>query len=173
MRQLKNDEQGRLDIEGFKSAVKHPIIVILDNVRSLNNIGSIFRSCDAFRVTKLILCGISTPPPHRDIHKSALGAELSVDWAYFDNTTDAITDVKSQGFTVYAIELTTHSIPLNDFEFTGPIALVFGHEIHGVSQEALDFCAGAVEIPQFGTKHSFNVAVSTGIVLWEIIKKIS
>jgi len=171
MRQLKNEEQGRLDVESFKSAEKNPVIVILDNVRSLNNIGSIFRSGDAFRINKLILCGISTPPPHRDIHKSALGAELSVDWQYYETTTDAINSVKSMGYQVFAIELTTGSTPLDKFEFTGPIALVFGHEIHGVSQETLDLCQGAIEIPQFGTKHSFNVAVSAGIVLWEIIKK--
>ena len=169
MRQLTNDEHGRLDVEGFKSAEKNPLIVILDNVRSLNNIGSIFRSCDAFRIEKLILCGISTPPPHRDIHKSALGAELSVDWQYFETTSDAITDFKSQGYPVFAIEQTTGSIPLNEFKLTGPAAIVFGHEIHGVSPEVLALCKSAIEIPQYGTKHSLNVAVSVGIVLYHLI----
>ena len=170
MRQLTNDEHGRLDVEGFKSAEKKPVIVILDNVRSLNNIGSVFRSCDAFRVEKLILCGISTAPPHRDIHKSALGAELSVEWQYFEHTTDAIVDLKSRGYHVFAVEQTTLSIMLNTFKATGPVALVFGHEIHGVSPEVLAVCEAAIEIPQYGTKHSLNVAVSVGIVLWEIVR---
>lgn len=169
MRQLTNDEHGRLDIDGFKSSDKNPVIVVLDNIRSLNNIGSIFRSCDAFRIEKLILCGISTPPPHRDIHKSALGAELSVAWNYFEHTTDAIADLKSRGFQVFAVEQTTMSISLKDFKSSGPVALVFGHEIHGVSPEVLAVCEAAIEIPQYGTKHSLNVAVSVGIVLWQII----
>ncbi len=168
MRQLTNDEHGRLDVEGFKSADKNPVIVVLDNVRSLNNIGSIFRSCDAFRIEKLILCGISTPPPHRDIHKSALGAELSVDWQYFENTADAITDLKSKGYRIFAIEQTTHSIPLNEFTLSAPAAIIFGHEIHGVSPEVLALCEAAIEIPQYGTKHSLNVAVSVGILLYQI-----
>jgi 23S rRNA (guanosine2251-2'-O)-methyltransferase len=168
MRQLTNEEHGRLDVEGFRSAEKNKVIVILDNVRSLNNIGSIFRSCDAFRIEKLILCGISTPPPHRDIHKSALGAELSVDWQYFEKTIDAISFFQSNGYQVFAIEQTTVSIPLNDFNLNGPTAIVFGHEIHGVSPDVLALCEAAVEIPQFGTKHSLNVAVSVGIVLWKL-----
>lgn len=170
MRQLTNEEHGRLDVEGFKSAEKNPVIIILDNVRSLHNIGSIFRSCDAFRIEKLILCGISTPPPHRDIHKSALGAEFSVDWQYFGHTVDAINQFKSLGYRVFAIEQTTGSKPLSDFTLTGPTAIVFGHEIHGVSPEALSLCETAIEIPQYGTKHSLNVAVSAGIVLWEITR---
>lgn len=169
MRQLTNDEHGRLDVEGFKSAEKKPVIVILDNVRSLNNIGSIFRTCDAFRIEKLILCGISTPPPHRDIHKSALGAELSVEWQYCEHTTDAIVSLKSRGYHVFALEQTTLSISLNEFAPAGPVALVFGHEIHGVSPEVLAVCEAAVEIPQYGTKHSLNVAVSVGIVLYHLI----
>lgn len=170
MRQLTNEEHGRLDVEGFKAAPKNKIIIILDNVRSLNNIGSIFRSCDAFRVEKLILCGISTPPPHRDIHKSALGAELSVDWQYFEHTSDAIVDLKKKGFHVFAVEQTTLTIPLNEFKADGPLAFVFGHEIHGVSPEVLAVCEAAIEIPQYGTKHSLNVAVSAGILLWEIVR---
>ena len=169
MRQLTNEEHGRLDVEGFKASDKNRVIVILDNIRSLNNIGSIFRTCDAFRIEKLILCGISTPPPHRDIHKSALGAELSVDWQYSGHTTDAIADLKQKGYQVFAIEQTTHSISLNDFKLSGPVALVFGHEIHGVSPEVLAVCETAIEIPQYGTKHSLNVAVSAGIVLYHLI----
>jgi tRNA G18 (ribose-2'-O)-methylase SpoU len=170
MRQLTNEEHGRLDVEGFKAADKNKIIIILDNIRSLNNIGSIFRSCDAFRIEKLILCGISTPPPHRDIHKSALGAELSVEWQYFEHTTDAVINLKSKGYHVFAVEQTTLTIPLNEFNAEGPLAFVFGHEIHGVSPEVLAVCEAAIEIPQFGTKHSLNVAVSVGILLWEIIR---
>ncbi|MFA6128051.1 MAG: RNA methyltransferase [Bacteroidales bacterium] len=169
MRQLTNDEHGRLSVDGFKSSEKNPIIVVLDNVRSLNNIGSIFRTCDAFRVEKLILCGISAPPPHRDIHKSALGAELSVEWQYFEHTTDAIVDLKAKGYHVFAAEQTTLSINLNDFNPAGPVAIVFGHEIHGVSPEVLAVSEAAIEIPQYGTKHSLNVAVSVGIVLFHLI----
>lgn len=169
MRQLTNEEHGRLDVDGFKSSEKNPIVVILDNVRSLNNIGSIFRTCDAFRIEKLILCGISTPPPHRDIHKSALGAELSVDWQYFEHTTDAIVDLRKKGFHVFAVEQTTLSISLNEFQPGGRVAIVFGHEIHGVSPEVLAVSEAAIEIPQYGTKHSFNVAVSVGIVLWKLL----
>jgi tRNA G18 (ribose-2'-O)-methylase SpoU len=171
MRKLANEELGRLDIQGFKESEKRPIVVLLDNVRSLNNIGSIFRSCDAFRISKLVLCGISTPPPHRDIHKTALGAENSVDWQYFEHTTEAVRDLKNQGFRIVALEQTEGSIPLNEFQPSQPIqplVLIFGNEIHGVSQEVIDLCDASVEIPQFGTKHSLNVAVSVGIVLWEV-----
>jgi tRNA G18 (ribose-2'-O)-methylase SpoU len=169
MRQLTNDEHGRLNVEEFKSATKKPLIVVLDNVRSLNNIGSIFRSCDAFRIEKLFLCGISTPPPHRDIHKSALGAELSVDWQYFEKTTDAIEFLRLSGYQVLAVEQTTGSISLNEIKLSIPAAIIFGHEIHGVSPDVLSLCQAAIEIPQYGTKHSLNVAVSVGIVLWELI----
>jgi tRNA G18 (ribose-2'-O)-methylase SpoU len=179
MRKLTNDELGRLDVDGYKQSEKNPVIVILDNVRSLNNIGSIFRTCDAFRVTRLVLCGISTTPPHRDIHKTALGAELSVDWEYFENTLDAVRTYKEQGYTMVALEQTESSIPLQQFQpFQPPqpskpfqsLALVFGHEIHGVSQEVINLCNTAVEIPQYGTKHSLNVAVSVGIVLWQVLR---
>ncbi|MFO7616434.1 MAG: RNA methyltransferase [Bacteroidales bacterium] len=177
MRKLANEELGRLDIPSFKSAGKNRVTVVLDNVRSLNNIGSIFRSCDAFLVEKLILCGISTPPPHRDIHKSALGAELSVDWQYLEQATDAVVSLKEQGYNVLAIEQTTGSISLKQVGSSlsppqtkgSPIAIVLGHEIRGVSQEVVDLCDASVEIPQHGTKHSLNVAVAAGIVLWELI----
>lgn len=177
MRKLSNEELGRLDVQAFKVAGKNRLTVVLDNVRSLNNIGSIFRSCDAFRVEQLILCGISTPPPHRDIHKSALGAELSVDWAYSEHTTDAVNSLKEKGYVILAVEQTTNSIPLGKVNSSplvtehpgSPVAIVFGHEIHGVSQEVVNLCHASVEIPQQGTKHSLNVAVAAGIVLWELI----
>ncbi|HBB90806.1 MAG: RNA methyltransferase [Bacteroidetes bacterium GWF2_49_14] len=168
MRKLANNELGRLDVEGFRQSEKNPVVVVLDNVRSLNNIGSIFRTCDAFRISRLILCGISTPPPHRDIHKTALGAELSVDWQYYENTLDAVKDLKKQKYYITALEQTETSIALNRFQPIQPIALIFGNEIHGVSQDVINLCDAAVEIPQFGTKHSLNVAVSVGIVLWEV-----
>jgi len=175
MRKLSNDELGRLDISGYRSSDKNPVIIILDNVRSLNNIGSIFRTCDAFRINRLILCGISTPPPHRDIHKTALGAELSVDWEYFESTTDAVRTWKDKGYAIVALEQTDTSLPLQHFQpvkplqLSQPLALIFGHEIRGVSQEVIDLCDLAVEIPQYGTKHSLNVAVSVGIVLWHVL----
>jgi len=179
MRKLTNNELGRLDIPSFRSAPKNRVTVILDNVRSLNNIGSIFRSCDAFRIEKLVLTGISTPPPHRDIHKSALGAEFSVDWEYHSQTTEAVLSLKEQGYLILAVEQTVGSIPLNHLSKSPyilhpdspPIAVILGHEIHGVSQEVVNLCDAAVEIPQQGTKHSLNVAVSAGIVLWELIRK--
>jgi tRNA G18 (ribose-2'-O)-methylase SpoU len=180
MRKLSNEELGRLDVASFKSAGKKRVTVVLDNVRSLNNIGSIFRSCDAFLVEKLILCGISTPPPHRDIHKSALGAELSVDWEYQEQATDAVRSLKEQGYTVLAVEQTMHAIHLGEIHSTpfspqnqGSLtAVVFGHEIHGVSQEVVNLCDASIEIPQQGTKHSLNVAVAAGIVLWELTGQI-
>ncbi len=179
MRKLANEELGRLDVHAFKSAGKNTVTVVLDNVRSLNNIGSIFRTCDAFRIEKLVLCGISTPPPHRDIHKTALGAELSVDWEYFDQTIEAVLSLKSRGHNIIAVEQTTNSISLQQFNhnlFTTAhlshpsphYALIFGHEIHGVAQEIVNLCDATIEIPQYGTKHSLNVAVAVGIVLWEI-----
>lgn len=170
-RKLSTDELGRLDVSEFKMARKLPVTVVLDNVRSLHNIGSIFRSCDAFRVEKLVLCGISTPPPHREIHKSALGAELSVDWEYFAETPQAIMKLRETAYTLIACEQTAGSIRLERLYLENPnppLALVFGHEIRGVSQQVIDLCDHTVEIPQFGTKHSFNIAVSVGIVLWEI-----
>ena len=173
MRKLRNEELERLTAAEYKLAPKSSLVVILDHVRSLNNIGSVFRSCDAFRVEQLILCGITTPPPHREIHKSALGAELSVPWIYYDNTLDAVNHLLTRKFRIWAVEQTENSIPLQTFTKPPPdepLALVFGHEIHGVSQDVIDCCHGSIEIPQYGTKHSFNIAVSVGIVLWEVTK---
>lgn len=174
MRKLGNDELNRLSVDEFRDSSKIPVVLVLDNIRSCHNIGSVFRTSDAFLVEKIFLCGITATPPNREIHKSALGAEDSVGWEYAENTLDAINRLKAGGFGIYAVEQVENSIPLS--EFTPPpdqkIALVFGNEIRGISQEAVDLCHGALEIPQFGTKHSFNISVTAGIVLWDIFNKI-
>lgn len=170
MRKLTNEELNRKSIEEFKSSGKSPFLIVLDNVRSLNNIGSIFRSADAFLVEAVWLCGITATPPHREIHKSALGATESVDWRYFDSTVSAVAELKAKGYFIVAVEQTDMSVPLDLFtvEPGKKYALVFGHEIKGVSEEVAAMADMCVEIPQYGTKHSFNVAVSAGIVLWEL-----
>ncbi len=170
MRKLTNDELNRKSVAEFKASGKSPFLIVLDNVRSLNNIGSIFRSADAFLVEAIWLCGITATPPHRDIHKSALGATESVDWRYFENTAAAIKELKQTGYVIVSVEQAAGSVPLDRF-VTEPgkrYALVFGHEIKGVSEEVVALSDACVEIPQYGTKHSFNVAVSAGIVLWEL-----
>jgi tRNA G18 (ribose-2'-O)-methylase SpoU len=173
MRKLRNEELNRLSKEQYHDSEKNPIIVVLDNVRSLNNIGSIFRTADGFRIEKIILCGISTPPPHRDIYKTALGAEESVCWEYFENTLDAVQMLRANGSFIAAVEQVEDSISLEKFSppTNSSLALIFGHEIKGVQQEVINQCDTSIEIPQYGTKHSFNISVSTGIVLWEIFKK--
>ena len=173
MRKLRNEELGRLSIEEFTESEKMPVTIILDNVRSLNNIGSIFRTCDGFRIQKLILCGISTPPPHRDIYKTALGAENSVSWQYFEETADAIDSLKKEGFHIASVEQAENSIKLDKYSppEDKPLALVFGHEIKGVSQNIVNMSHSCIEIPQYGTKHSFNISVSVDIVLWDISLK--
>jgi 23S rRNA (guanosine2251-2'-O)-methyltransferase len=175
MRKLSNDELGRKTIEQFKSSEKSPIVIVLDNVRSHSNVGSIFRTADAFLVNKIYLCGITSIPPHRDIQKTALGATESVDWEYFPATDKAISELKNNNYTIIAIEQVEGSIELQDFfvEKDKRYALVFGHEINGVDQEVIDHCDQCIEISQFGTKHSFNIAVSAGIVLWELNRKLS
>ncbi len=174
MRKKKNEELCRKSISEYKSANKIPVVVVLDNVRSHNNVGSIFRSCDAFLVEEIILCGITAIPPHRDIQKTALGATESVSWKYFKGTVEAVLFLKRQGWTAVAIEQVEGSIELQDFvvERDKKYALIFGHEVTGVSQEVINICDAFVEIPQFGTKHSFNIAVSAGIVLWEFSRKL-
>lgn len=165
------DELGRLSVAAFKAAAKRPVCVVLDNVRSMHNIGSAFRTGDAFRIEKLYLCGITATPPHREIHKAALGATESVDWEYREDTLALVRDLTARGYAVYAVEQTENSTPLQAFgEATQPIALVFGNEVHGVQQAVVDACRGTVEIPQEGTKHSLNVSVSIGIVLWELCR---
>jgi tRNA G18 (ribose-2'-O)-methylase SpoU len=172
MKKLLNEELNRKTIEEFKQAGKYPVMVVLDNVRSLNNIGSVFRTCDAFLLEGICLCGITAQPPHREISKTALGATESVQWKYYENTLDAVDQLQKLGYKVYAIEQTVHSCMLQGFTFSQneKYALIFGHEIHGVKQEVVDICDGAIEIPQHGTKHSLNIAVSAGIVLWEFFK---
>ncbi len=173
MQKIKNSELNRLDIEGFKKAEKTPVVVVLDNIRSLNNIGSVFRTADAFLIKKILLCGITAQPPHKDIHKTALGATDSVDWEYFDTTQAAIDNLKKQDVKVISIEQVRGAIALQDFEpQKGTIyALVFGNEVKGVQQSIVDQSDTCIEIPQFGTKHSLNISVSVGVVLWEFVKK--
>lgn len=175
MRKIQNDELGRLTIDDFKSAEKRPIVLVLDNVRSLNNIGSVFRTADAFRCESIYLCGITATPPHREIHKTALGAEESVDWKYENNVVDAIEKLKSAGYTIIAIEQAEGGISLLDFkpEPSKKYAFIFGHEIDGVSDAALNLCDVALEIPQSGTKHSLNVSVCVGIVVWNMVIRYS
>lgn len=166
-------ELNRLSPEDFKSSEKKPIIIVLDDVRSAYNVGSIFRTADAFRIAGIYICGISARPPHKDITKTALGATESVDWKYFQEVRDAVTDLKNDGYKIYAVEQADQSIDLKEFTPEGntKIALVFGHEVFGVKDEIVNSVDGCIEIPQFGTKHSFNVAISAGIVLWDIIHK--
>jgi 23S rRNA (guanosine2251-2'-O)-methyltransferase len=169
MRKLKNSELNRITPDEYKKSDKTPIIIVLDNVRSLYNIGSVFRTADAFRVKAIYLCGISGKPPHPEIHKSALGATESVTWKYFENTIDAIKVLKEENYLIYALEQIDKSIALEQFKPTilQKYVFVFGNEIKGVGEEILPFCDGYIEIPQFGTKHSFNISVSVGIVLWQ------
>jgi 23S rRNA (guanosine2251-2'-O)-methyltransferase len=173
MKKLSMDELNRLDVDNFKSAEKLPCVVVLDNIRSLNNIGSVFRTSDAFRVAAVYLCGITARPPHRDIHKTALGATESVDWEYFAETEIAIRKLRLDGFRILSIEQAGGSISPDKLTIKPDekIALVFGHEVKGVDQAIVDVSDGCIEIPQFGTKHSLNVSVCAGIVIWEIFKK--
>ncbi len=173
-RKLKNSELGRIDSQGFKNAEKTPLIIILDNIRSLNNIGAVFRTADAFLIEKIYLCGITAKPPHKDIHKTALGATDSVDWQYAENTLDVIKTLKAQGVFIASVEQAQHAISLKDFK-TSPnqkYAIVLGHEVKGVQQEVVNNSDGVIEIPQYGTKHSLNIAVSCGIVIWDLFCKI-
>ena len=170
MRKLKNSELNRLSVDEFKQVEKLPIIVVLDNIRSLNNIGSVFRTSDAFLLEKIYLCGITAQPPHRDIHKTALGATESVEWEYMENTIECVTQLQSEGYHCLAIEQAKNSVMLNQFDASKypKIAVFFGNEVKGVQQEVIDKCDNCIEIPQLGTKHSLNVSVSAGIVLWEM-----
>ncbi len=172
MRKLKNSELNRLSTEAFKKIQKIPITVVLDNVRSLNNIGSIFRSSDAFLIEKINLCGITAKPPHKDIQKTALGATESVEWEHQGKTIECIKKLKKEGYFCVAIEQTEDSISLENFKIKKQhkIAVIFGNEVKGVQQIVIDQCDACIEIPQLGTKHSLNIAVSAGIVLWELFK---
>jgi len=174
MRKLRNEELDRLSIEEFKTIEKTYLSIVLDNVRSMHNIGSIFRSSDAFLVEKIYLCGITAIPPHNEIHKTALGATDTVAWEYYEKTQQAIEKLKSEDYIIAAIEQTEKSIQLHNFK---PIArkhyaVVFGHEVRGVQQDVVDQCDFTIEIPQYGTKHSLNISVCAGIVIWEFYKKL-
>lgn len=174
MRKLKNSELNRMSTEAFRNAEKSPFSIVLDNVRSLNNIGSVFRTADAFRAEKICLCGITATPPHKDIHKTALGSTESVTWEYFNQTIDAVIALKSEGFIIVAVEQTTGSISLENFviEPGRKYAFVFGHEVRGVDQSVIDKCDYCLDIPQYGTKHSLNISVSVGIVIWEVYSRL-
>lgn len=174
MRKLKITELKRLSIDEFKTEEKIPLVVVLDNVRSLHNVGSVFRTADAFLLSGIYLCGITSAPPHPEIHKTALGAENSVDWKYFEQTTDAVNELKNKGFTVLAIEQAEGSTMLDNLvlEKSKKYAVVLGNEVKGVQQSVIDLCDGCVEIPQYGTKHSLNVSVTGGIIIWEFFNKL-
>ena len=173
MRKLENSELERKSIEGFKESKKTPLTLVLDDVRSLHNIGSVFRTADAFLVEKIILCGITATPPNKEIHKTALGATETVAWEHYENVLDAITDLKKDNVITLAIEQVESAIFLQDFKVdtSKKYALVFGNEVHGVAQEAVALCDGCIEIPQLGTKHSLNISVSAGIVVWDLFKQ--
>lgn len=168
-RKLLTEEIHRLSSEEFKQADKLPFIVVLDNVRSLHNVGSVFRTADAYRVQHVVLCGITATPPHAEIHKSALGAEFSVDWSYAESSVEACRQLKEQGYELLSIELAEGSISLPDLHLdkTKKYAVVLGNEVAGVDQQIIDMSSACVELPQFGTKHSLNVSVTAGIVIWE------
>jgi tRNA G18 (ribose-2'-O)-methylase SpoU len=173
MRKLLNSELQRKSLSEFRDSEKSPFIIVLDNVRSQSNVGSVFRTADAFLTEAIYLCGITSQPPHREINKTALGATESVAWKYFASTEEAINELKADGYFIICIEQAEGSVNLQDMNIVKgrKYALVFGHEVNGVSQEVVNMCDSCVEIPQFGTKHSFNIAISVGIVLWELNKK--
>lgn len=173
MRKLKNSELNRKTVAAFKQAPKTPLIIILDDVRSLNNIGSVFRTADAFLIEKIYLCGITATPPHKDIHKTALGATESIDWEYQKNAAELVNDLKAKGVAVFAIEQAENSISLQNFEVqqNKKYAFVLGNEVKGVSQVTVNHCDGVVEIPQEGTKHSLNISVATGVAVWAFYQK--
>jgi 23S rRNA (guanosine2251-2'-O)-methyltransferase len=173
MRKLKMSELNRLSVPEFKSAPKLPVVIVLDNIRSQNNIGSIFRTADAFRCQAICLCGITATPPHREIQKTALGATESVSWKYFPDTLQTIRDLKIAKYKIYAIEQTDRSIPLDVFdpELNSGIAVIFGNEVSGIDDQVLKEVDGCIEIPQSGTKHSLNISIAAGIVLWDLYQK--
>lgn len=174
MRKLKLDELNRASVSQFKEQQKFPIVVVLDNVRSMHNVGSIFRTCDGFAVEKVCLCGITGHPPHREIEKTALGATQSINWVYYADPLQAINELRKGGYTIIAIEQAENSIMLNEFvaETRKKYALIFGNEVNGVSDDVMKVIDACIEIPQFGTKHSFNIVVSAGIVLWDFFCKL-
>ncbi len=175
MRKLETDEIPRLSEEDFKNSPKYPVSIVLDNIRSHHNVGSFFRTADAFRFEKILLCGITGKPPHRDIRKTALGATETVNWEYCKDSIETVGQLKSEGYFLISIEITEDSTPMQNFELPNDkkIALVFGNEVNGVEQAIIDMCDMVLEIPQEGTKHSLNVSISGGICMWEVFKKVS
>lgn len=173
MRKLKITELNRMSVNEFKESHKMPLVVVLDDVRSLHNVGSVFRSSDAFRVESIYLCGITAVPPQPEIHKTALGAEDTVDWKYYQSAVKAVDNLKANGYKVFAIEQVEGSVMLDKLEldFTEKYAVVLGNEVKGVQQEVVDHCDGCIEIPQYGTKHSLNVSVTAGIIVWEFANR--
>ncbi len=174
MKKLSMDELHRTTVEQFKNETKFPIVVILDNIRSMNNVGSIFRTCDAFAIEHLYLCGITAQPPHKDIAKTALGATESVAWSYHEDVVSLVSQLQQDHYEVYLIEQTDNSIFLDQFKINldKKVAIVLGNEVFGVDEKLLPICNGVIEIPQFGTKHSLNVTIAGGIVIWELVKQI-
>ncbi len=173
MRKLTNEELGRLTVDEYRQSEKLPIVIVLDNVRSSNNVGSVFRTVDCLGMAKLYLCGITATPPNKDINKTALGATESVEWKYFESTLDAISELRAEGYTILSVEQVENSIALQNFKPAegNRYALIFGHEVNGVDQSVVDASDDCIEIPQVGTKHSFNISVSAGIVMWEVFRK--
>ncbi|OEK02878.1 RNA methyltransferase [Roseivirga sp. 4D4] len=173
MRKLKNEELNRPDLDQFKESEKTPIVLVLDNVRSMHNVGSAFRTADAFAIESIALCGITAQPPHREIHKTALGATESVEWKHYKNTMEACKSLRDEGYTLMAIEQVDDSISLESFKpsVDQKLAVIFGNEVFGVEEEVVAFADNSIEIPQFGTKHSLNISVSIGVVLWDLVSK--
>jgi len=172
MRKLTMPELNRMNLTDYHNVTKIPVIIVLDNVRSMENVGSFFRTADAFRIESIYLCGITARPPHREIHKTALGADESVDWKYFETTAEACEHLKASGHRIFAVEQVEGSIMLNDFQTPEKSAYIFGNEVDGVDDEALKYCEQAIEIPQEGTKHSLNVSVSGGIVMYHLFENL-
>ena len=174
MQKLSMEQLGRLSVEEYKKTSKTPVVVVLDNVRSALNVGSVFRTSDAFKLEKIMLCGITATPPNPEIRKTAIGAEQSVDFEYFKTTVEAVEKLKNEGYKIFAVEQAKESIPLNTLNLVGveKLALVFGNEVKGVDDAVMELCEKCIEIPQFGTKHSLNVSVSAGIVIWEVFNRL-
>lgn len=178
MRKLSMDELNRKSVEEFKRSDKTPIVVVMDNIRSMHNVGSVFRTADAFLIEAIYLCGYTPQPPHRDIHKTALGATETVNWKYFASAKDAVQQLRTTGFNIWAVEQAEGSLLLDNLDLygltgksaAGKIAVVFGNEVNGVSDEVMTLCDGCIEIPQTGMKHSLNISVAAGIVLWELVQ---
>ena len=172
-RKILNEELNRLDVEAFKKATKHPVIILLDNIRSRNNVGSVFRTADAFLIEKIVLGGITPTPPHRDIYKTALGATDSINWEHTDDIINTLSNLQNNSYKIIAVEQVEDAIPLQKFDllFGEKVVLVFGSEVGGVQQTIVNFADDCIEIPQFGTKHSLNISVSVGVVLWHLLSK--